>query len=77
MAEDCSSGVNATPRHFTRTVPEHGWPVKNLAGKTPGEMVRAGAKAQSSHHYFCELDVVVVLEVPQRRFLQECPWRII
>jgi len=70
-------GSNATPRHFTRTIPGHGWPVKNLAGKTPGEMVRAGAKAQSSHHYFCELDVVVVLEVPQRRFLQECPWRII
>ena len=49
----------------------HGWSIKNLADETPGEMVRA-----SSHHYFCELDVVIVLELPQRRFLQECLWRI-
>jgi len=28
----------------------HGWSIKNLADKTPGEMVRA-----SSHHYFCDV----------------------
>jgi len=44
---------------------------QDLADKTPGEMVRA-----SNHHYFCELDVVVILEVPQRGFLQKCLWRI-
>src|SRR5262249_38390430 len=52
MAEDCSSEVKRHSETLYAWYPGMAGPSKNLAGKTPGEMVRAGAKAQSSHHYF-------------------------